>query len=111
MSAIISTVMLALGFVNGIIVMTIIDANNSIKLKTRLEDVLDDKFETEKKLDTLRAELTQERLAKTNLLARLSSIVSEYGNLPPPEGPIERSRVCSDSDDEDFNCPTSPDAQ
>jgi hypothetical protein len=113
MSAIISAIMLTLGFVNGIVVMTIVDTYYSDKLKTRLEQVLDAKFETEKKVDRLRVELAEARLEKANLLVKLNSIVTEYAGLPPPEGPIERSRACSDSDseDEEFNCPTSPDAK
>jgi uncharacterized membrane-anchored protein YhcB (DUF1043 family) len=113
MSAIISVIMLTIGFVNGVVVMTIIDAAYSEKLKNRIEQVLDAKFETEKQLDRMRVEVAEERLAKANLLAKLNSIVSEYAGLPPPEGPLERSRAYSDSDseDEDFDCPTSPNAQ
>ena len=112
MIPVISAIMVMLGFANGMVFTTLFDQCEIGRLKGLLAKALDAKFEAEKKVDDLRLEVAEARLEKAKLLVKLNSIVCEYGDLPPPDGPLERSRVCSESEsEEDFNCPTSPDVQ
>lgn len=111
MTAIVSIIMIGLGFMNGMIVTTLLDRVQVEKTNGRLQKILDDKFELEQDLDELRDELAQERREKQHILAKLNSIVRQYTELPPPEGPIQRSQACSEatSDDDEFPNPASPD--
>jgi hypothetical protein len=110
MTAIVSLIMLGLGFVNGMIVTTLLDKLEVAKASARVQKVLDDKFDLEQEVDELREELELERRAKNHILEKLNSIVSQYQPLPRPQGPIQRSCLNpeSDSEDDDFNCPVSP---
>jgi len=112
MTAIVCTIMIALGFLNGMTVTTLLDKHDIEKMNKRLAKVLDDKFDLERDLDDLREELEHERREKEQILAKLNSIVRQFSPLPPPEGPLERSQAVSDSDseDEEFPNPASPDA-
>lgn len=110
--SIVSLVMIALGISNGIVFTTLFDYCDNRKLRDLLGQALDNKFELEKKIDKLKQELKDERDEKNNILQKLNMILKQHMFLPAPEGPIERSRACSDSDTEDeFDCPTSPDAK
>lgn len=111
MTAIVCTIMIGLGFLNGMMVTTLLDKFQIEKTSTRLQKLLDSKFELEQDLDELREELENERREKEQILAKLNSIVRQFTPLPPPEGPIQRSQACSEtsSDDEEFPNPASPD--
>lgn len=111
MTAIVCTIMIMLGFLNGMTVTTLIDKYDIEKMNKRLAKVLDDKFDLERDMDDLLDELGRERREKEQILAKLNSIVRQFGPLPPPEGPLQRSQACSDatSDDEEFPNPASPD--
>jgi len=110
MIAIISSIMIGLGFINGMLIASLIDWYNLGRTTSMLEKVLDKKFELEKERDELEEEIEKEREEKEELLCRLNSLLRQYTRLPPPSGPLERSRVCtedSDSDDES-SYPVSP---
>lgn len=111
MAAILSTIMIGLGFLNGMMVTTLLDKFQIEKTSTRLQKLLDSKFELEQELDEVKEDLARERHEKEQILAKLNSIVRQFTPLPPPEGPLERSQACSDvsSDDEGFPNPASPD--
>lgn len=111
MTAIISLIMIGLGFLNGMIVATLLDKYEIEKINRRLMKVLDAKFETEQQLDDVREELEKERHEKDQILTRMISIIRQNMRLPPPEGPLTRSQAISDtdSDDDDFPNPASPD--
>lgn len=107
MSAIVSAMMLAIGFLHGAIVATAI---HTFRTNYVLNRAVDEKFEADKRIDDLESELEDEKQEKEDLLAHLRSIVGYYTQLPPPSGPMTRSEHCCDSDDEEnFECPTSPD--
>jgi hypothetical protein len=109
MSAIVSVIMIGIGFLNGMIVATLLDKYEIGKTEKRLEKVLDEKFELEQQIDELKEEIESERQQKDELVSKLNMLVRQHIRLPPPEGPLERSRVCSfDSEDQDFDCPISP---
>jgi biopolymer transport protein ExbB/TolQ len=112
MTAIVSLIMLGLGFVNGMIVTTLLDKLEVAKASARVQKVLDDKFDLEQEVDELREELELERRVKNHILEKLNSIVRQHQELPPPQGPIQRSCLNpesdSDSEEDDFNCPVSP---
>lgn len=110
MTAIVSVLMLGIGFLNGMIVTTLLDRNDVEKVYSRVKQVLSDKFELEQEVDSLREELAKERLEKEQLVSKLSALVNQHTRLPPPSGPLERSRACSDtSSDNESSIPTSPD--
>ena len=110
MAAVISLVMMGLGFMNGMVITTLIERNESARLNALLEKTLEQKFNLEKELDSLKEELEYERDEKDELVSKLGSLVRQYSNLPPPCEKLERCELYydSDSDDEEFECPTSP---
>jgi hypothetical protein len=108
MTAVISLLMMGLGFLNGMIITTILDKSETGKINARLEKVLDQKFKLEKEVEDLKEELEYERYEKDEVVARLRSIVRQYGNLPPPCERLERSGLYADSEDGEFDCPISP---
>lgn len=114
MTAIVSAIMIALGFMNGMMVMSFIDATHSAKLKYILSKAIDQKFESDQLIDELQKQLADEKQEKDKLVEQLRGLVKTYERMAPPQGPLERSKcVCvsdSDSDDE-FPNPASPDAQ
>jgi hypothetical protein len=111
MAAVVSAMMIALGFVNGMLVCSFINSFRTAHLNSMLDKAIDLKFDADKRIDDLEHELSQEKKEKKRLLSALRTVVSEYSDLPPPEGPAVRSNhYCeSDSEDGDFECPTSPD--
>ena len=115
MTAVVSVIMIALGFMNGMIVASLLDKHEIEKTFKKAQKVLDDKFELEHQVRELSDELEKERMEKEEILTKLNSIVRQYEVLPKPEGPLERSKcVCEDdseSDDEEFTNPASPDVQ
>lgn len=107
MTAIVSVMMLSLGFLHGAIVATAI---HTFRTQYVLDRAVDAKFEADRRIDELEQELEDEKQEKDELLASLRNVVGRYSQLPPPEGPMVRSSNCCCSDDEeDFECPTSPD--
>lgn len=112
MTAIVSVLMLGLGFLNGMIVTTILDKHELEKVYQRVKRILNDKFELEHQVDELKEELAKERSEKDQLISKLKSLIGQYTHLTAPEGPLERSNQYSDSEseDEDFPNPASPDA-
>lgn len=114
MSAIVSAIMITLGFVNGMMVMSIVDAAHSAKLKYVLSKAIDQKFESDQLIDELQKQLAEEKQEKDKLVEQLRGLVKTYERMVPPQGPLERSNcVCvSDSDtDDDFPNPASPDVR
>jgi hypothetical protein len=108
MTAIISVIMIGLGFINGMIVSTLLDKAEVCTLhcqllkekqtSTRLQDTIDD---LEEDIVDLKAE-------KERILRSIAEIVHQSRHLPAPQGPLERSTVEPDSEDEEFECPISP---
>ena len=110
MTAIVSVMMITLGFLHGAIVAT---AVHTFQTQRILDKAIDEKFEADKRIDELEIELENEKQEKADLLNHLRDVVGYYSGLPPPAGPVERSKNCygsdSDSEDDTFECPTSPD--
>lgn len=112
-AAIVSTIMIILGFANGIVVATVYDSFEFAKMNKLLNKAIDQKFESDKMIDNLKAELENERQEKMSLVNHLRDIVRGY-TVEAPRGPIERSENACDSDsdcEEDFSSPASPDVQ
>lgn len=111
MTAIVSIIMIGLGFVNGMVVATLIDKYELEKLYRRAQKVLDDKFELEQQVRELSDELESERMKNEEILKKLGAITRQYQYIPPPQGPLTRSEAVSeaDSEDEEFPNPASPD--
>lgn len=108
MSAIVSAMMLAIGFLNGAIVAT---ALHTYRTQHILDKAVDDKFEADQRIDELEQQLEAEKQEKADILNHLRHVVGYYSDLPAPTGPVTRSENCCESEDEecDFECPTSPD--
>lgn len=114
MTAIVSAIMITLGFVNGMMIMSLIDTAYSAKLKNLLNKAIDRKFEADQMIDELQKQLADEKQEKDKLVEQLRGIVKTHERIVPPEGPLERSKCVyedSDSDDEEFPNPASPDVQ
>lgn len=115
MTAILSVIMIGLGFMNGMIVTAALDKYEMTKLNARLADSFEDQIILERRILRLKEELDNERDEKETLLTKIRTVLFEHTILPPPEGPIQRSDACcnsdSHSDDDDFTCPTSPDVK
>lgn len=110
MTALVSTLMIAIGFMNGMIVSSVLNSFHNAHLKSMLDKAIDLKFEADKRIDELEEEIRLEKADKNKLIDTLRNAVSQYQELPPP-GPAERSdNYCeSCSEDEEFDCPISPD--
>jgi ABC-type lipoprotein release transport system permease subunit len=115
MTAIVSTLMIILGFVNGMVVMSILDALHYEKLKSILNKAIDRKFESDQLIDDLQKQIADEKQEKDSLLEQLRGIVQTYQRIVPPQGPLERSNIVyddsDDDEDEEFSNPASPDVQ
>ena len=108
MTAVVSVTMIALGFLHGAIVATAIHTYQTQRI---LDKAIDEKFEADKRIDELENELEYQKQEKEDILNHMRIILSYHSRLPAPVGPVERSENCCDSDSEDetFECPTSPD--
>ena len=114
MTAIVSTIMIMLGFVNGMVVMSILDSSHYGKLRSLLDKAIDRKFESDQLIDELQKKLDEEKQEKDKLVEQLRGIVKTYERIVPPEGPLERSKCYYDTDsddEEEFPNPASPDVQ
>jgi len=118
MTAIVSLVMIGLGFANGMIVTNMLQTARIYKLQQVLDNAIESAFQKDQLIDTLNEELTIEKQRADQLLATLQCVMSTYERVPPPPGgPLKRSRACMEHDesdsesDEDFKCPTSPDVK
>ncbi len=131
MTAIVSSIMIAFGFMTGLIVSDLLNTERINKLQNTLNRATDIVFEKDQQNDELRVKLMNECKANVELLdclarekqksldilASVQNVVDEYDVclpriMEPPRGPLKRSRACmeSESDSEDgFVCPTSPD--
>ena len=103
MTAVVSVIMMGIGFIHGMIVSTLLDKCEVARLNGLLGRALEAKFSVEKKLDDVKGHLKDERIEKQNIVSRLHHIVRLFTDLPPPEGPLERSECycVSESDSED----------
>lgn len=109
MTAIVSVIMLGLGFINGMVISTLIDKYEVGRMSFLLLKSDDKIAKLEKQIDDLKYDLEYETDAKEELLSKMNSLIREYTSLPPPPGPLERSQVCNGEDDMDAEHPTSPD--
>ncbi len=114
MTAIVSAIMITLGFMNGMIVATMVQKSHSAKLRYLLEKAIDRKFESDQMIDELHKKLDEEKQEKDKLVEQLRGLIRSYERILPPEGPLERSKcMCEsdcESDEEEFPNPASPDA-
>lgn len=128
MTAIISAIMIALGFTNGLIVSDLVNAIYINKLQGALDRAADTMFEKDQQIDELKKKLEQEKDLNLNLIQKLSdekqrntdilasvqNVVEVYDECLPrvieaPRGPLKRSRACMESDSEpEFEQPISP---
>ena len=109
MAAIVSALMITLGLVNGMILTRLFVSDEIAKLKKLLNDAVDLQLEADQRIDELENELEFEKLQKDELVEQMRRLLVPHTRLPPPVGPIERSRACSNSDSEcEFKCPCSP---
>ena len=112
MTAIVSAIMITIGFVNGMLVATMIEKSYSEKTKHLLNKAIDRKFECDQMIDELNNQLAEEKQQKDRLVEQLRALVRNYERILPPEGPLERGTCYCDSESEDetFPNPASPDA-
>ena len=110
MTAIISVIMIGLGFVNGMIVSTLLDRAEVSTLNCQLLKEQQKSSSLQDTIDDLEDELIELKAEKERILRSLTAIVTESRGLPRPEGPLHRSEVEFDSEDETFECPISPSA-
>jgi hypothetical protein len=109
MIAVVSTIMIGLGFLNGMMVTTLLDKYQLSEMHTRTEKVEQENNRLQRKISFLEDELEDERAEKEELLQKLNSVVRQFSRLPPPDGPLHRSQACSEANSSDeFTCPTSP---
>lgn len=109
MTAVVSALMIALGFVNGFIVASLFKVQEVEKLRGLLDQAVDLQLEADQRIDELETELELEKFQKDELVEQMRRVLIPHTRLPAPVGPIERSRACSDSDSEcEFKCPCSP---
>jgi hypothetical protein len=129
MTAIVSSIMIAFGFVTGLIVSDLLNAERINKLQNTLNRAADIVFEKDQQNDELKVKLTNECKANVELLdclarekqksldilASVRNVVDEYDVCLPrileaPKGPLKRSRACMESDSETGDeYPMSPD--
>jgi hypothetical protein len=110
MTAIISVIMIGLGFVNGMIVSTLLDKAEVSTLNCQLLREKQKSTNLQDTIDDLEDELVELKAEKEQILRSLTEIVHRSRYLPPPQGPLERSTVEPESEDETFECPISPSA-
>ncbi len=109
MTAVVSAVMIALGFVQGFMIAQLFAAQEIGKMRRLLNEAVDLQLESDQRIDELETELELEKLQKDQLVEQMRRVIIPHTRLPPPEGPLERSQACSDSDSEcEFKCPCSP---
>jgi len=132
MTAIISAIMIGIGFVNGFVMSDLLDTSYINKLREALNRAADAMLEKDQQIDELKEQLEKEKDLNIELIKALSdekqknvdilesvqNVVTEYDSclprLDPPRGPLKRSRRCFESDSEsevEFVLPTSPDAK
>ena len=109
MTAIISAIMIGLGFINGMIVSTLLDKAEVCTLHCQLLKEKQKTAQLENTIGDLEDEMEDLKAEKDRIIRSLTALVAEAQPLPPPGGPLTRSVVESDSEDEEFECPISPD--
>ena len=108
MTAIISTMMIALGFINGLIIANLLWSEKIKKMNRLLDEAIDLQLESDQKIDELKDELKKEQAEHDVFVSQLQRLITPHVRLPAPQGPLERCCECTDSEDEEFVCPTSP---
>lgn len=129
MTAIVSVMMITLGFVNGLIITSVYNSVYVDKLHNALNQATDTMFEKDQQIDKLKEDLENEKDLNIDLIKKLSyekqrcadilesvkTVVSDYDSCLPridaPRGPLKRSRRCLEIDtesDSEFVPPTSP---
>lgn len=114
MTAIVSVMMIALGFIQGHIMTKMIEESHVKKLEQKLEEAVDTVFQKDLEIDELIEELTKEKESKQQLIDQLRCLTNVYSSLPPPEErPLKRSRAYleSDSEQEELDLPISPNVE
>lgn len=113
MTAIVCTIMIALGFANGMIITSIIDSAYSARLEKLLMKAIDQKFQSDLEIDELKKQIEDEKKTKSELVSQLRTIVRNHEPALPPPTNLERSNCMCESEDSDdeFVCPTSPDVK
>lgn len=97
--AIVSTIMVMLGFAEGYLISTLISSCHVERVKAKLQDAIDNKFEVDKKVDELKKKVQE--LEDINNSIR--SILDGNKSLPPPPW-----RLCrEDSSDSEPDSPLS----
>ena len=108
MTAIIAAIMVGLGFMNGMIVSTLLDKVEVHALHCELRKEKQKTAHLQNTIDDLEDDMAELKAEKEQILRSLRDITEQYPHLPAPEGPLQRSEGNSDSEDESFECPISP---
>lgn len=110
MTAILSILMIGLGFINGMIAENLLSKSAEQTLRREL---LTEKQKLERLQDTindLQDDLEELRVENEQIIQSLETIVGRSRHLPPPVGPLERAVAVVGPREDDVSCPTSPDA-
>ena len=108
MTAIVAAIMVGLGFMNGMIVSTLLDKVELHALHCELRKEKQKTAHLQNTIDDLEDDMAELKAEKEQILRSLTNIVAQSQPLPPPIGPLQRSTGESDSEDESFECPISP---
>lgn len=132
MAAIVSAIMMAIGFVNGFVISDLFEMSHTNKIQNALNRAAELMLEKDQQIDELKEELEKEKdlnieLVKkladekqkvTDILDSVKTVVTDYDSCVPridaPKGPLKRSRrwlECDSDSDIEFVPPTSPDAK
>ena len=78
MSAIVSSIMIVFGFLNGLVIATLVEQSNSTKVHTMLVKAVERKFELEQRVDELEKRVENEVMDKMEILLKMNRIVRQH---------------------------------
>lgn len=103
--AIVSFIMISLGFVNGFVVGSVFTMERETKLKNKLQEAIKLKFEADKEIDILKSnytDLSEKYDYQSDLLEKIKKIsVRTPVKLNPPNSPLVRSSIYIEDSSED----------
>jgi hypothetical protein len=110
MTAIVSVLMIGVGFINGMIMSTLLDKSEADELHRQLLKERQKSASLQGTIEDLEEAVETLERDNAQIIRVLSTIVDRSRGLAPPEGPLDRSSAELGPQDEEFCCPTSPDA-
>lgn len=111
--AIVSIVMISLGFVNGYVFGSLMNVENELKLKIKLQEAIELKFKADKEIDVLKGnytDLSEKYHEQSEVLDKIKKLSIRVPiKLNPPSSPLVRSSIyVEESSDDEYVAVKSP---